>query len=65
MSISTASAGRGTPVTADTPLRRRPASPSRPNANIIRAATITPPSPAPSALSTAPRSRAAASGVPT
>ena len=65
MSISAASARRGTPVAAVTPLRRREASPSRPNANIMRAATVTPPSPAPSALSTAPRSSRAASGVPT
>src|SRR5436190_74317 len=40
MSISAASARRGTPVTADTPLRRRGPSPSRPNANIMRAAAV-------------------------
>src|SRR5215472_14299183 len=65
MSISAASARRGTPVTVDTPARRRDAIPSRPNENNMRAATVTPPRPAPRALSTAPRSSKAARGVPT
>ena len=35
-----------TPVTGDTPARRREAIPSRPNENNMRAATVTPPRPA-------------------